>query len=106
MTNAAKKLQGAVPGDGHGASSVLQDSIQTLLGTVAEKALSSVSDKVSNTSGRMTGAEAVSAIVVYRLVSFLLMATIGWIVFAARFRGTQQQGEEGPDPAPLWRPGT
>ena len=54
MTNAAKKLQGAVPGDGHGASSVLQDSIQTLLGTVAEKALSSVSDKVSNTSGRLT----------------------------------------------------
>ncbi|WP_054249026.1 SRPBCC family protein, partial [Rhodococcus opacus] len=42
------------PGDGHGASSVLQDSIQTLLGTVAEKALSSVSDKVSNTSGRLT----------------------------------------------------
>ncbi|WP_051055682.1 SRPBCC family protein, partial [Rhodococcus opacus] len=32
----------------------LQDSIQTLLGTVAEKALSSVSDKVSNTSGRLT----------------------------------------------------
>ncbi|ANS28443.1 polyketide cyclase / dehydrase and lipid transport family protein [Rhodococcus opacus] len=54
MTNAAKKLQEAVPGDGHGASSVLQDSIQTLLGTVAEKALSSVSDKVSNTSGRLT----------------------------------------------------
>ncbi|MDV6241719.1 SRPBCC family protein [Rhodococcus opacus] len=54
MTNAAKKLQGAVPGDGHGASSVLQDSIQTLLGTVAEKALTSVSDKVSNTSGRLT----------------------------------------------------
>ena len=58
------------------------------------------------TASGMTGAEAVSAIVVYRLVSFLLMATIGWIVFAARFRGTQQQGEEGPDPAPLWRPGT
>ncbi|WKN52887.1 SRPBCC family protein [Rhodococcus opacus] len=54
MTNAVKKLQEAVPGDGHGASSVLQDSIQTLLGTVAEKALSSVSDKVSNTSGRLT----------------------------------------------------
>ncbi|NHU46270.1 lysylphosphatidylglycerol synthase domain-containing protein, partial [Rhodococcus sp. A14] len=55
------------------------------------------------TASGMTGAEAVSAIVVYRLVSFLLMATIGWIVFAARFRGAQQQGEEGPDPAPLWR---
>ena len=54
MTSAAKKLQEAVPGDGHGASNVLQDSIQTLLGTVAEKALSSVSDKVSNTSGRLT----------------------------------------------------
>ncbi|WP_172650693.1 SRPBCC family protein [Rhodococcus opacus] len=54
MTNAAKKLRETVPGDGHGASSVLQDSIQTLLGTVAEKALSSLSDKVSNTSGRLT----------------------------------------------------
>ncbi|MFE5704214.1 SRPBCC family protein [Rhodococcus koreensis] len=54
MTSAAKKLQEAVPGDGHGASSVLQDAVQQLLGTVAEKALSSVSDKVSNTSGRLT----------------------------------------------------
>ncbi|MFD9661482.1 SRPBCC family protein [Rhodococcus sp. NPDC059968] len=54
MTNAAKKLQEAVPGDGHGASSVLQDAVQQLIGTVADKALSSVSDKVSNASGRLT----------------------------------------------------
>ncbi|PQP09811.1 cyclase [Rhodococcus opacus] len=54
MTSAAKKLQEAAPGDGDGVSSVLQESLQTLLGTVAEKALSSVSDKVANTSGRLT----------------------------------------------------
>ncbi|MFE4498461.1 SRPBCC family protein [Rhodococcus sp. NPDC056743] len=53
MTNAANKLQEAIPGDGHGASSVLQDSIQKLLGAVAERALSSVSDTVSNTSERL-----------------------------------------------------
>ncbi|MDV6271612.1 SRPBCC family protein [Rhodococcus globerulus] len=54
MTNAAKKLREAVPGDGHSSSSVLQDAVQNLLGTVAEKALSSVSDKVLSTSGRLT----------------------------------------------------
>ncbi|PQP17138.1 SRPBCC family protein [Rhodococcus opacus] len=54
MTNAAKKLQEAAPGDGNGSSSVLQEAMQKLVGTVAEKALSSVSDKVANTSGRLT----------------------------------------------------
>jgi hypothetical protein len=54
MTSAAKKLREAAPGDGDGASSVLQEAMQRLVGTVAEKALSSVSDKVANTSGRLT----------------------------------------------------
>ncbi|MFC9765131.1 SRPBCC family protein [Rhodococcus jostii] len=54
MTNAAKKLREAAPGDGNGSSSVLQEAMQRLVGTVAEKALSSVSDKVANTSGRLT----------------------------------------------------
>ncbi|WP_430951277.1 SRPBCC family protein [Rhodococcus sp. 24CO] len=53
MTNAANKLQEAIPGDGHSASSVLQDSFQKLLGAVAERALSSVSETVSNTSERL-----------------------------------------------------
>ncbi|WP_342338056.1 MULTISPECIES: SRPBCC family protein [unclassified Rhodococcus (in: high G+C Gram-positive bacteria)] len=54
MTSAAKKLREAAPGDGDGSSSVLQEAMQRLVGTVAEKALSSVSDKVANTSGRLT----------------------------------------------------
>ncbi|WP_371113061.1 SRPBCC family protein [Rhodococcus sp. JVH1] len=54
MTSAAKKLQEAAPGDGNGSSSVLQEAMQKLVGTVAEKALSSVSDKVANTSGRLS----------------------------------------------------
>ncbi|WP_371113009.1 SRPBCC family protein [Rhodococcus sp. JVH1] len=54
MTSAAKKLQEAAPGDGDGSSSVLQEAMQKLVGTVAEKALSSVSDKVANTSGRLS----------------------------------------------------
>ncbi len=53
MTNAAKKLHEAGPGDGDGASSVLQDSIQNLVSLVAERALSSVSEKVTNTSERL-----------------------------------------------------
>lgn len=53
------------------------------------------------TASGMTSAEAVSAIVVYRLVSFLFLAVIGWIVFALRFRGAQHDGE-GPDLEPLW----
>ncbi|MEV0947743.1 YbhN family protein [Rhodococcus sp. NPDC049939] len=54
------------------------------------------------TASGMTGAEAVSAIVVYRLVSFLLIVAIGWVVFAVRYRGTQQNGD-GPDLEQLWR---
>ena len=54
MTNAAKKLREAAPGDGGGSSGVLQDALQKLVGTVTEKALTSVSDKVQNASGRLT----------------------------------------------------
>ncbi|MFV9457835.1 SRPBCC family protein, partial [Rhodococcus sp. NM-2] len=54
MTNAAKKLRETAPGDGNGSSSVLQEAMQKLVGTVAEKALSSVSDKVQGASGRLT----------------------------------------------------
>lgn len=52
MTNAAKKLQEAIP-DGHNTSGVLQDSVQRLLGAAAERTLSSVADRVSNTSDRL-----------------------------------------------------
>ncbi|GCE41772.1 hypothetical protein Rhow_005431 [Rhodococcus wratislaviensis] len=54
MTNAAKKLREAAPGDDGGSSGVLQDALQKLVGTVTEKALTSVSDKVQNASGRLT----------------------------------------------------
>ncbi|MFC9839142.1 SRPBCC family protein [Rhodococcus sp. NPDC127530] len=54
MTNAASKLREAAPGGGNGSSSVLQEAVQKLIGTVADKALSSVSDKVQNASGRLT----------------------------------------------------
>ncbi|AHK31428.1 SRPBCC family protein [Rhodococcus opacus] len=54
MTNAAKKLREAAPGDGNGSSSVLQEAMQRLVGTVADKALSTVSDKVQGASGRLT----------------------------------------------------
>lgn len=54
MTNAANKLREAGSGDGHSSSSVLQGAVQRLVGTVADKALSSVSDKVLDTSGRLT----------------------------------------------------
>src|SRR5574340_1343425 len=53
------------------------------------------------TASGLTGAQAVSAVVVYRLVSFLLIAIIGWIVFALRFRGAPREGEA-PDIEPLW----
>ncbi|RZL76978.1 MAG: UPF0104 family protein [Rhodococcus sp. (in: high G+C Gram-positive bacteria)] len=53
------------------------------------------------TAAGLSGAEAVSAIVVYRFVSFILMAAIGWIVFGVRYRGVAQD-EEGPDLGPLW----
>lgn len=53
------------------------------------------------TASGLTGAQAVSAVVVYRFVSFILIALIGWIVFALRFRGAVREGE-GPDLEPLW----
>jgi uncharacterized protein (TIRG00374 family) len=39
------------------------------------------------TAAGLTGGQALSAVFVYRVVSFLLIAAIGWIVFACRFRG-------------------
>ncbi|MGV9864022.1 SRPBCC family protein [Rhodococcus koreensis] len=54
MANAANKLREAAPGDGGGSSGVLQEALQKLVGTVTEKALTSVSDKVQNASGRLT----------------------------------------------------
>ncbi|MFZ2176807.1 MAG: YbhN family protein [Rhodococcus sp. (in: high G+C Gram-positive bacteria)] len=53
------------------------------------------------TASGMTGAQALSAILVYRLVSFILIAAIGWVVFALRYRNNHQ-GEEGPDLQPIW----
>ncbi|MFZ2172791.1 MAG: SRPBCC family protein, partial [Rhodococcus sp. (in: high G+C Gram-positive bacteria)] len=41
-------------GDGQGLSSALQGSLQKLAGTLADRALSSVSDKVTSASGRLT----------------------------------------------------
>ncbi|EOM74702.1 UPF0104 family protein [Rhodococcus rhodnii] len=58
------------------------------------------------TAAGMTGAQALSAIVVYRLVSFVLVAVIGWIVFAMRFRGqvraAQRREHEDDDKPPMW----
>ncbi|NMM91656.1 cyclase [Rhodococcus sp. SRB_17] len=53
MTNAANQQGESVSGDGQGSSGVLQGAVQRLVGTVADKALSSVSDKVQNASGRL-----------------------------------------------------
>ncbi|MFC9555915.1 SRPBCC family protein [Rhodococcus sp. NPDC056960] len=54
MTNAANKLRESAPGDGNVSSGVLQEALQQLVGTMTDKALSSVSDKVQNASGRLT----------------------------------------------------
>ncbi|MBC2638146.1 MULTISPECIES: SRPBCC family protein [unclassified Rhodococcus (in: high G+C Gram-positive bacteria)] len=54
MTNAASTLRESTSGDGNGSSGVLQEALQKLVGTMADKALSSVSDKVQNASGRLT----------------------------------------------------
>lgn len=53
MTNAARKMQEDLPGLGDNASSVLQDSVQRLLAAMAERAVSSVADRVSSTSDRL-----------------------------------------------------
>ncbi|UYP19645.1 YbhN family protein [Rhodococcus sp. Z13] len=50
------------------------------------------------TASGMTGAQALSAVVVYRLISFVLVAVVGWIVFALRYRGAPEEDDEaGPD---------
>lgn len=51
----------------------------------------------------MTGAQALSAVVVYRLVSFLMIATIGWVIFALRYRGAPPDEEPGPELDKLWQ---
>lgn len=53
------------------------------------------------TASGMTGAEALSAVVVYRLISFVLVAAVGWIVFALRYRGAPPDDEPPPD-LKLW----
>ncbi|WP_420749890.1 lysylphosphatidylglycerol synthase transmembrane domain-containing protein [Rhodococcus sp. O3] len=55
------------------------------------------------TASGMTGAQALSAVVVYRLISFLMIAVIGWIVFALRYRGATADDEPGPDLGTLWK---
>jgi putative heme transporter len=56
------------------------------------------------TASGMSGAQALSAVVVYRLISFLLLAIVGWIVFALRYRGTSADEDEEPGPGldKLW----
>jgi uncharacterized protein (TIRG00374 family) len=55
------------------------------------------------TASGMSGAEALSAVVVYRLISFVLVAAVGWIVFALRYRGTPEDDAEPPPDLQLWR---
>ncbi|WP_245687874.1 lysylphosphatidylglycerol synthase transmembrane domain-containing protein [Rhodococcus phenolicus] len=55
------------------------------------------------TASGMTGAQALSAVVVYRLISFLMIAVIGWVVFALRYRGAPADDEPGPDLGTLWK---
>lgn len=55
------------------------------------------------TASGMTGVQALSAVVVYRLISFLMIAVIGWVVFALRYRGAPADDEPGPDLGTLWK---
>ena len=55
------------------------------------------------TASGMTGAQALSAVVVYRLVSFLMIAAIGWVIFALRYRGAPPDEEPGPELDKLWQ---
>lgn len=55
------------------------------------------------TASGMSGAEALSAVVVYRLISFVLVAVVGWIVFAFRYRGAPTDDTEPPPNLQLWR---
>lgn len=54
------------------------------------------------TASGMTGAQAFSAVVVYRLISFVLVAVVGWIVFAFRYRGAPADDDEPPPDLRLW----
>lgn len=55
------------------------------------------------TASGMSGAEALSAVVVYRLISFVLVAVVGWVVFALRYRGASTDDSEPPPDLHLWR---
>src|SRR5699024_12654742 len=37
-------------------------------------------------AGGMTGADSLAAVLVYRVVSFILVAIVGWIIFLALYR--------------------
>ncbi|MEU5840767.1 YbhN family protein [Rhodococcus sp. NPDC047139] len=54
------------------------------------------------TASGMSGAQALSAVVVYRLISFVLVAVVGWIVFAFRYRGASHAVDETPPDLRLW----
>lgn len=57
------------------------------------------------TASGMSAGQALSAVVVYRLISFLLIAVIGWVVFALRYRGAPvDDSDDDPGPAldKLW----
>jgi hypothetical protein len=45
------------------------------------------------TSAGMGAAESVTAVLVYRMVSYLLVALIGWVVIFVMFRGTYRDEE-------------
>ncbi|NLE80498.1 MAG: UPF0104 family protein [Rhodococcus sp.] len=57
------------------------------------------------TASGMSGAEALSAVLVYRLISFVLIAVIGWVVFALRYRGAPEEEDDDPGPGldKLWQ---
>ena len=40
----------------------------------------------------MTGADAVTAVLVYRIVSYVLVALVGWVIIAIRYRGRFKSG--------------
>ena len=45
------------------------------------------------TSAGMGAAESVTAVLVYRMISYLLVALIGWVVIFVMFRGTYRAEE-------------
>lgn len=56
------------------------------------------------TASGMTGAQALSAVVVYRLISFVLVAAVGWVVFAFRYRnvGEEEDEDDAPPDLRIW----